>query len=133
VIANRTLFFAQVPFIRRPGGEQWASPQTVARAESILGGTLRFFHEHRPVNRSHRGVRGGGGGDTSLLLASTFGYSQYRLRFAVMAAINDRERHRLTLIECAPHFWRHCGGRGQTMMPARGKPTDVVIGRRLLP
>jgi hypothetical protein len=40
------------------------------RAESILDGTLRFFDEYRPVNRSRCGVCGGGHSDTSLLLAS---------------------------------------------------------------
>jgi hypothetical protein len=48
------------------------------RAESILGRTLRFLDEYRPVNRSHCGVCGGGDSDTSLLLASARGYSQHR-------------------------------------------------------
>jgi hypothetical protein len=48
------------------------------RAESILDGLLRFFHEYRPVDRSHCAVRGGGDSDTSLLFASTDGYSQHR-------------------------------------------------------
>jgi hypothetical protein len=50
------------------------------RAESILGGTIRFFDEYRPVNRSHCGIRGGGDSDASLLLASTDGYSEHRTR-----------------------------------------------------
>jgi hypothetical protein len=45
------------------------------RAESMLAGTLRFFDEYRPVNRSHCGVCGSGDSGTFLLLTSANGYS----------------------------------------------------------
>jgi hypothetical protein len=50
------------------------------RAESILDRTLRFFDEYRPINRSRCGVCGGSDSRASLLLASTCGYSQHRVR-----------------------------------------------------
>jgi hypothetical protein len=50
------------------------------RTESILDRTLRFFDEYRPINRSRCGVCGGSDSRASLLLASTCGYSQHRVR-----------------------------------------------------
>jgi hypothetical protein len=69
--------------LRRHGGDQSASllVKLSRRAESILDGALLFFHEYRPVNRSHCGVRGSGDSDTSVLLASADGYSQHRTRW----------------------------------------------------